>query len=139
MLVEAARRLERCLRSHDMLARLGGDEFIILLDGIDGEAAACEVARRVLRSIELPFSVGGREVFAGASIGIATGRNGDDRPEDVLRNADIAMYRAKELGKQRFEVFTPDLLTNAIGRLEVENRSRAGARARRVPAFFINR
>jgi diguanylate cyclase (GGDEF)-like protein len=120
VLVEAARRLERCLRLGDMLARLGGDEFIILLDGIENVKTACDVSRRMLRCFEAPFLIGEREVFAGASIGIATSTNGEDRPEDVLRNADIAMYRAKHLGKQRYEIFTPDLLTSAVRRLEIE-------------------
>jgi diguanylate cyclase (GGDEF)-like protein len=120
VLVEAARRFERCVRSGDSLVRLGGDEFIILLDDIEDAEVACEVARRVLRAFDAPFVVEGREAFASASIGIATSRNSDDRPEDVLRNADIAMYRAKELGKKRYEMFTPDMLTNAVTRLEVE-------------------
>jgi diguanylate cyclase (GGDEF)-like protein len=120
VLIEAARRLERCLRSGDTLARLGGDEFIMLLDGIVDVPAACAVADRVLREFDAAFTLGGNEVFAGASIGIATSRNSDDRPEDVLRNADIAMYRAKQLGKQRYELFTPDLLTRAVALHEAE-------------------
>jgi diguanylate cyclase (GGDEF)-like protein len=120
VLVEAARRFERCVRSCDTLARLGGDEFIILIDEIDDFEIAHDIARRALRAFDLPFEVSGRDVFASASIGIAISQNGDDRPEDVLRNADIAMYRAKALGKNRCEIFTADLLTSAISRLEVE-------------------
>ncbi len=120
VLVQTARRFERCVRSCDTLVRLGGDEFIILLDDIEDVEVACEIARRVLRAFDAPFAVEGREVFAGASIGIATSCNGEDRPEDVLRNADIAMYRAKALGKKRYELFTPDLLASAVTRLEVE-------------------
>jgi diguanylate cyclase (GGDEF)-like protein len=120
VLVESARRFERCVRSCDTIARLGGDEFIILIDEIDDFEIAHDIARRALRTFDLPFEVSGREVFASASIGIATSPNGDDRPEDVLRNADIAMYRAKALGKNRYETFTPDLLMNAITRLEAE-------------------
>jgi diguanylate cyclase (GGDEF)-like protein len=120
VLIEAARRLERCLRSGDTLARLGGDEFIILLDGIADVATACTVADRVLHEFEIAFAVSGNEVFAGTSIGIATSRNGDDRPEDVLRNADIAMYRAKTLGKQRYELFSTELLTQAVAPHEGE-------------------
>ena len=120
VLVEAARRFERCIRSCDTLARLGGDEFIILIDEIDDLEIANDIARRALRAFDLPFDVSGRDVFASASIGIAISQCGDDRPEDVLRNADIAMYRAKALGKNRCQIFTPDLLTNAISRLEIE-------------------
>jgi diguanylate cyclase (GGDEF)-like protein len=120
VLIETARRLERCLRSGDTLARLGGDEFIILLDGIDDVASACAVADRALREFDTAFAVAGNEVFAGTSIGIATSRNSDERPEDVLRNADIAMYRAKTLGKQRYELFNAELLTPAVALHEVE-------------------
>jgi diguanylate cyclase (GGDEF)-like protein len=120
LLIEVARRLEGCLRAGDTLARLGGDEFIILVDDIDGEPAACAVAERVLRAFDSAFTLAAREVFASVSIGIATSRSADDRPEDVLRNADIAMYRAKELGKQRYELFSPELLTRAVALLEVE-------------------
>lgn len=120
VLIETARRLERCLRSGDTLARLGGDEFIVLLDGIEDVRVACEVAQRLLRAFDAPFALAGHEVSASASIGIATSRNGEDKPEDVLRNADIAMYRAKSLGKQRYALFSPELLGSAVQRLELE-------------------
>lgn len=120
VLIETARRLECCLRSDDTLARLGGDEFIILLDGIEDMGVACEVAERLLRALDAPFALAGHEVSASASIGIATSRNHDDQPEDVLRNADIAMYRAKSLGKQRYAVFSPEMLGSAVRRLELE-------------------
>jgi diguanylate cyclase (GGDEF)-like protein len=121
VLVEVARRVERCLRSGDTLARLGGDEFIVFLDDIADVPAACTVARRVLRAFESAFTLAGSDVFVSTSIGIATSQNSDDRPEDVLRNADIALYRAKELGKQRYELFGPELLKRAVGLHEVEN------------------
>jgi len=120
VLVEAATRLKRCLHNGDTLARLGGDEFIILLDDIEDMAAACEVAQRVLCAFNAPFVLAGREISASASIGIAMSHNSDDRPEDVLRNADIAMYRAKELGKQRYELFSAELLTRAVDLHELE-------------------
>ncbi len=120
VLVETARRLERCLRSGDTVARLGGDEFLILLDGIENVEVACEVAGRLLHALEAPFVIAGHELSASASIGIATSRNRDDLPENVLRNADIAMYRAKAMGKQSYALFTPELLVSAVQRLELE-------------------
>jgi diguanylate cyclase (GGDEF)-like protein len=120
VLIETARRLEPCLRSSDTLARLGGDEFIVLLDGIEDVGVACEVAKRLLRALDNPFALAGHEMSASASIGIATSRNRDDEPENVLRNADVAMYRAKSLGKQRYVVFTPELLGSTVRRLELE-------------------
>ncbi len=109
---------ERCLRSGDTLVRLGGDEFIVLLDDIEDAAAACEVAQRLLRALDAPLTLDGREVFVSASIGIAASRNSDDQPEDILRNTDIAMYRAIQLGKQRYELFSPELLAGAGLRLQ---------------------
>jgi diguanylate cyclase (GGDEF)-like protein len=120
VLIETARRLERCLRSGDTLARLGGDEFIILLDGIEDVGVACRVAQRLLRALDTPFALPGHAMSISASIGIATSRNGENQPEDVLRNADIAMYRAKSLGERRYALFSPELLGNATQRLELE-------------------
>jgi diguanylate cyclase (GGDEF)-like protein len=120
VLIEASRRLERCVRTGDTLARLGGDEFVIVLDDIDDVDQAFLIAQRTLDSFEAPFIVAGQEIFASASIGIATSLVTEEPPEDVLRNADIAMYRAKQLGKQRCELFSPELLTSAVLRLELE-------------------
>jgi len=120
LLIAVARRLEKCLRPGDSLARLGGDEFTVLVDDIEDERDATLVAERILQSLEDPFVIGGREVFASASIGIALSRTGFDRPDDVLRNADIAMYRAKELGKQRYSLFTSELLSRSVAQLELE-------------------
>jgi diguanylate cyclase (GGDEF)-like protein len=120
VLIEASRRLERCVRTGDTLARLGGDEFVIVLDDVDDVDHACLIAQRILASFDAPFIVAGQELFASASIGIATSLASEEPPEDVLRNADIAMYRAKQLGKQRYELFSPELLTSAVLRLELE-------------------
>jgi diguanylate cyclase (GGDEF)-like protein len=121
LLVAVARCLERCVRPCDTLARMGGDEFTILLDDVDGECAASAFADGVLAELTASFMVAGREVFAAASIGIAMTRLGHDSPEDVVRNADIAMYRAKELGKQRHELFVPELLAQAASRLHLQD------------------
>jgi len=120
VLVEAARRLERCVRAGDTLARLGGDEFVILIDDIADETTGRTIADRILGEFESAFTVYGKEVFTSASIGIAYGKIGDDEPDDVLRNADIAMYQAKANGKQRYEIFTDDLLSRAIALQEIE-------------------
>ncbi len=120
VLIEASRRLERCVRAGDTLARLGGDEFVVVLDDLADVHVATLLAQRILHSFETPFIVAGHEIFSSASIGIATSRVSADSPEDVLRNADIAMYRAKQLGKQRYEIFSEDLLTTSVLRLELE-------------------
>lgn len=126
LLIAVARRLERCLRAGDSLARLGGDEFTILLDDIEGEAEAVTFAERILEQFKPAFTLGEREVFITASVGVAISRTGFDRPEDVLRDADIAMYRAKELGKQRYQIFRSEFHAQASSLLDLDTDLRMG-------------
>ncbi len=98
-------RLAGCLRPGDIVARLGGDEFAVLLQGAVGLSEATAVAERILIELGEPLWIEGREVSARASIGVALGRPGSDRSADLLRDADLAMYRAKDGGKARYEVF----------------------------------
>jgi diguanylate cyclase (GGDEF)-like protein len=105
-----ARRLVESVRPEDTVARLGGDEFILLLEDCDA-AAAVEVAAAVLAALRAPVSLAGRQLVVDASVGIVPTTGGHDSVEDLLRSADIAMYRAKALGKGRFEVFAPAMAT----------------------------
>jgi diguanylate cyclase (GGDEF)-like protein len=105
LLVALARRLEECVREVDTVARLGGDEFVILLERLGGIGDAVQVAQRVLWRIAQPLLLDGRAVAVGASIGIAVSPEGEQRPEKLLRDADMAMYRAKLLGAGRYEIF----------------------------------
>lgn len=120
LLEAVARRLETCVRRGDVLARLGGDEFTILLADVADDGDAVAFARRVLDALAEPFLIAGRDLSASASIGIAVTRIGETAAEDILRNADIAMYRAKARGKHRYELFEPKLLAQAAGRLQLE-------------------
>ena len=104
-----------------MLARLGGDEFAILLHGIPDEPQANAVAFRIQNALSAPFSIGGREVFTSASIGIAFGRTQYDNPDEIMRDADIAMYHAKARGKARHELFDADMHARVRDRLGLEN------------------
>ncbi|HLL71286.1 MAG TPA: EAL domain-containing protein [Pyrinomonadaceae bacterium] len=120
LLVEIARRLERVMRPGDTVARLGGDEFAVLLDDL-GEAAEAEtVAKRLQRELALPCDLGGHEVVTTVSIGIALSSSEYHRPEDLLRDADTAMYRAKKLGKARHEVFEHAMHASAMDLLGLE-------------------
>ena len=120
LLIELSRRLETCLRAGDTVARLGGDEFTILLDEIRGVARAEQVSERIHQSLEAPFRAGGQEVFATVSIGIAVSATGREKSEDLLRDADTAMYRAKSLGRGRHQIFDQDMRTTALEQLRLE-------------------
>ena len=121
LLIAIARRLEICLRDGDTIARLGGDEFTILLDGIKDYGDAQRVAERVQELLEQPFGLSGRELFVTASIGIKYSRGGDEQPEDLLRDADTAMYCAKALGKAQYQVFDARMHTQALTLLQIES------------------
>jgi diguanylate cyclase (GGDEF)-like protein/PAS domain S-box-containing protein len=119
LLVEVARRLASVLRPNDTVARLGGDEFTILLDGVTGAPEASRIAERVQQVLRDPLHVADRELFVGASIGIALA-TGDATPEAVMRDADVAMYRAKGGGRARHAVFDARMHQQAMRRLNVE-------------------
>jgi len=121
LLITIARRLEECLRPTDTVARLGGDEFAILLDGLNEYDHAIQVAERAQRELMRPFNLNGHEVYTTASIGITLSTTDYDHPESVLRDADTAMYRAKENGKARYELFDKVMHARAVERLQLEN------------------
>src|ERR1041384_2097808 len=121
LLIAMARRLESCIREVDMVARLGGDEFAILLDGIANATEATNMARRIQAKLSAPFNLSGHEVFTTTSIGIALSSTGYDHPENMLRDADTAMYRAKAQGKACYEVFDKGMHTHAVYLLQMEN------------------
>ncbi|KAA3648184.1 MAG: EAL domain-containing protein [Chloroflexi bacterium] len=123
LLMQIAQRLKVCLRSIDTVARLGGDEFVILLEDVgDPEdiSDTIHVANRVLSEISRPFRLGDHEVFTSTSIGISFGSIGYSNPEDILRDADIAMYRAKDMGKARYEIFDQSMHVLAVRRMQME-------------------
>jgi len=121
LLIEVARRLESCLRPGDTAARLGGDEFTILLAEISGPADAIRVAERVAGALRSPFILEGNQVFMTTSVGIALSSSDQSKPNDLLRDADVAMYEAKKEGKARYKMFDSGMHAQALQRLRMEN------------------
>jgi diguanylate cyclase (GGDEF)-like protein len=124
LLVAASRRLESCLRQGDALARVGGDEFAIFLNALFDDGQAQGIAFRIQDALSAPFSIGGREVFTSASIGIAFGPAHYTNPDEMMRDADTAMYHAKARGKARHEVFDEVMHARVRDRLTLENELR---------------
>ncbi len=121
VLVEVAKRLQDCVGNGDKVGRIYGDEFAILLEAPSSVEEARRVAERCQERLRAPFSVEGREMFVNLSIGIALSKTGVDDPEEVLRQADLAMYAAKKSTKAQYEVYTPRMETNAVERLNLQN------------------
>jgi diguanylate cyclase (GGDEF)-like protein/PAS domain S-box-containing protein len=123
LLVEVAQRLLGCVRTGDTAARLGGDEFAVLVEQGGGIEAAAQLAERLQHAVRLPFGVAGREIVLGASLGIASSEGGDAAGE-LLRNADVAMYRAKQAGKGQVVRFEAGMHAAVCERLEIEGELR---------------
>ena len=120
VLQDLSARLAECVRPEDTIARLGGDEFAILLEDLDDTDGATAVAERVGKGLETPFMVEGREIVVTMSVGVALNTRRPISPEELLRDADMAMYRAKGKGKNRYEVFDTDMAAPAMHRLDLE-------------------
>jgi diguanylate cyclase (GGDEF)-like protein/PAS domain S-box-containing protein len=120
LLVAMAHRLESCVRPGDTIARLGGDEFTILLEDLKNNNEAIRVAERIQRELSKPFELDGRQISTSASIGIAPSTIGYDQPEDILRDADTAMYYAKSVGGSRHQVFDKSMHTRAVNLLQLQ-------------------
>jgi diguanylate cyclase (GGDEF)-like protein/PAS domain S-box-containing protein len=120
LLVEVAGRLRECMRAEDTVARLGGDEFVVLLEDLDDVEDAANVAREIAQALQSPILVDTQEVFVTTSIGIAFGASSEDHVETLLREADVAMYRAKDGGKNRHVVYRQEMAGFASKRLTLE-------------------
>jgi diguanylate cyclase (GGDEF)-like protein len=120
VLKEVGRRLSACVREPDVVARLGGDEFAVLIEETSGPETPMRIAQRIIESISLPMQACGKEILTSTSIGVAMGDRRHRHADDVLRDADVAMYRAKKGGRHRFEIFDESLNQRALDVLELE-------------------
>ena len=136
LLVELSKLLKGCIRPFDTVARLGGDEFAILLEDISGEGNSVFVAERILAALEKPIRIGEREVFATCSVGIALSSGDYEAPEDVMRDADTAMYQAKRQGRAKYSIFEPGMHAHAVKRLDVEMRLRRAVDRREFVTYY---
>jgi diguanylate cyclase (GGDEF)-like protein/PAS domain S-box-containing protein len=121
LLIQVARRLELCLRPSDHIARLGGDEFVIFLDNIHSIQDAIHISERIEVALSAPITWEGQQIFTRASIGIALGKDSYRDPEELLRDADIAMYAAKKCGQGCYEVFDTDISACAVPKFRQES------------------
>jgi diguanylate cyclase (GGDEF)-like protein/PAS domain S-box-containing protein len=135
LLVALSRRLRDVLRPGDTLARFGGDEFAVLCEDVP-EADVIGIAERMTDALAEPFTVGGREVFVSMSVGIAVARDPDQRPAALLRDADAAMYLAKDRGRARFEVFDEAMRDESTERLLLENALRRAPERGELRALY---
>jgi diguanylate cyclase (GGDEF)-like protein/PAS domain S-box-containing protein len=136
LLISVAERLRICVRPEDMVARLGGDEFTVLLEDVSDPSQATRVAERIQEEISKPFQLEGHEVWTTASIGIAFSSTGYDKPEDILRDADAAMYRAKAKGKARHELFDQEMHSRALHLLQTEAELRRALERQELCVFY---
>ncbi|WP_329741554.1 EAL domain-containing protein [Dyella sp. A6] len=136
LLFQVGGRIRACLKTRDVVARLGGDEFAVLLGNVDSQATAVQVAERIISELQMPFRLGAKEVFTSASVGIAIAGPHYQRPEELLRDADSAMYRAKDAGRHCTAVFDDRLRYEALSLLEMEGDLRRGLNRREFVPFY---
>lgn len=121
LLIAFSERLQTYLRNSDTLARLGGDEFVVLLDGIVSPDMPMEVAERILQALKSPFTIGNTEIHVSVSIGILVGNANYSNPDELLRDSDVAMYRAKKSGKGRYVVFESNMLNLTLKQFQLDS------------------
>jgi diguanylate cyclase (GGDEF)-like protein len=136
LLVELGNRLRHAIRPSDTIARFGGDEFVVLCEDIGEARDAVIVGQRIVDATSQPFMLSGREMFVTTSVGVALAIDSDATPETLLRDADVAMYRAKERGPGRVEVFDEALRARIMERLDVENGLRRAVQRDELRVYY---
>ncbi|MCW8886340.1 MAG: EAL domain-containing protein [Motiliproteus sp.] len=136
LLVQIARMLEKVVRPTDTVARMGGDEFTFLLDDVRNVDEVVEVAQRIIGTLNIPFTVGEHTVYTAGSIGICLSGGHCIQAEDFIRDADIAMYRAKDAGRNRIDVFNPEMHEHAIKTLQIETDLRVAIERKQLEVYY---
>ena len=136
LLVVVGRKLADCIRPGDTIARLGGDEFALLLQNIDDPSYTVNVAERIREKLAVPLDIKGHKLFTSVSIGIALGSDDYERPEQVLRDADIAMYEAKGRGNALYEIFDIKLHANILDRMRLVDDLRGAVDNKELTLFY---
>jgi len=136
LLFQVGGRIRACLKTRDVVARLGGDEFAVLLEDVNDQTKAVQIAERIIGELQIPFRLGAKEVFTSASIGIALPSPHYQRPDELLRDADAAMYRAKDAGRHCSAVFDDRLRREALSLLEMEGDLRRALNRNEFVPFY---
>ncbi len=136
LLRRIAERVSGCIRQEDTIARLGGDEFTVLLPGIAREDDAATIANKILEAVRLPFFIEHRELFITTSVGVTLYPADGADPETLVRNADTAMYRAKEQGRDNYQLYAPAMNSRALERLSLESRLRQALQNRELVVHY---
>ncbi|HNT54596.1 MAG TPA: EAL domain-containing protein, partial [Anaerolineaceae bacterium] len=136
LLIAVGERVRSCLRPGDIVGRFGGDEFAVLLEDLQNSGEVALVARRLLEALEKPFKIEGREVFTSASIGITMGNGDYERPEDIIRDADTAMNRAKAKGRARYQIYDVEMHASSISQLELETDLRRAIERQELRVYY---
>ncbi|HEY8131149.1 MAG TPA: EAL domain-containing protein [Thermoanaerobaculia bacterium] len=136
LLKAVAERIRRCVREGDTVARFGGDEFTLLIPRIDHVDDAAKIAQKILETLKIPFSISDHELFVTTSVGISIYPNDGGDPETLVRNADTAMYRAKDQGRDNYQLYAPAMNARALERLALENMLRKAISHRELVLFY---
>jgi len=136
LLKMVAEKIQQCLRNNDLLARLGGDEFAVLLSDVDSNGRISAIAERITKAAASPFMVSGQEVRISASIGVVTHTQGYDTADSLIRDADLAMYHAKDSGKAQFQFFSSRMHKSALTCLTIETELRKALERRELVLYF---
>lgn len=136
LLVNISYKIKSCLHKNDTLARLGGDEFAILLDDLKSQSEAIEIAEKILAICRLPLAINDHEIFTSITIGIAFSSIGYDKPEDMLRDADLTMYQAKDMGRNCYRIFDKTMYSQLLKRVQLESLLRKGIEAEEFILYY---